>query len=133
MNLAGFFLAFTVHGVANCVLRGRRSIWHSFALCSAVKFWRAVALEVAFFSALFYLEVRWKRSFVWCLHAAVPLRFFVVVVLCSVDFVAVATFSAAFCNVTLSFRSDVVALLRGSLEFAGMLDFVAAHVMVCFS
>ena len=50
MNLAGFFLAFTVHGVANCVLRGRRSIWHSFALCSAVKFWRAVALEVAFFS-----------------------------------------------------------------------------------
>ena len=48
------------------------------------------------------------------------IAFFVVVVLCSVDFVAVATFSAAFCNVTLSFRSDVVALLRGFLEFAAI-------------
>ena len=64
---------------------GRRNTWRSFALCSAVKLWRAVVLRGRSFSAAVHSVLRCGRA-LFCWY-----------------FVAVATFSPVFCNVTFPF------------------------------
>ena len=51
-----------MQGVADCVFCGRRNTWRSFALCSAVKLWRAVVLRGRSFSAAVHSVLRCGRA-----------------------------------------------------------------------